>query len=395
MMVDSVAYVADQLNFYLDYNVNEAFLDSSFQFSNILRHGRVLGYKHNLNASTYGEVSLYAEVPASDSGLGPDMKYMPIMSRGTRFNSSNGISYTLLENVNFNDPSNPMVVARVNASTGTPTHYAIKAYGNVVSGRLAQKTISIGPFQRFRTVALGVPNVAEIISVFDAEGNQYYEVDYLSQDMIFEEIANPNYKNDNVPSIIKPLLVSRKFILERRGDTSVLQFGSGEAAASSVIANPQEVAIDVFGKNYVTDITFDPTRLSKNSSYGIVPENTTLFVTYRLESTINKNVAVGALNGVSAVLLDFENSNLLDTTKVAAIKESIEVSNEKPIIGSVTRPGKAEVKRRIMDTFPTQNRAVTQNDYESVVYRMPSKFGSVKRCSIQKDQDSLRRNLNL
>ena len=29
MMVDAVAYVADQLNFYLDYNVNEAFLEAA------------------------------------------------------------------------------------------------------------------------------------------------------------------------------------------------------------------------------------------------------------------------------------------------------------------------------------------------------------------------------
>jgi len=45
MMIDSVAYVGDQLSLYLDYNVNEAFLDTSYQLSNIMRHGRVLGYK--------------------------------------------------------------------------------------------------------------------------------------------------------------------------------------------------------------------------------------------------------------------------------------------------------------------------------------------------------------
>ena len=29
MMLDAVAYVGDQLSFYLDYNVNESFLDTS------------------------------------------------------------------------------------------------------------------------------------------------------------------------------------------------------------------------------------------------------------------------------------------------------------------------------------------------------------------------------
>ena len=60
----------------------------------------------------------------------------------------------------------------------------------------------------------------------------------------------------------------------------------------------------------------------------------------------------------------------------------------------MSNPSSAEVKQRVYDTFPTQNRAVTQRDYENLVYRMPASFGSVKRCSVQKDPDSQKRNLN-
>ena len=79
---------------------------------------------------------------------------------------------------------------------------------------------------------------------------------------------------------------------------------------------------------------------------------------------------------------------------VSVDESTVEVSNEEPIVGNVSNPTTAEIKQRIYDTFPTQNRAVTQKDYESLVYRMPRKFGSVKRCSIQKDPDSQKRNLN-
>ena len=34
LMIDSVAYIADQLSFYLDYNVNESFLDTAYQYNN-------------------------------------------------------------------------------------------------------------------------------------------------------------------------------------------------------------------------------------------------------------------------------------------------------------------------------------------------------------------------
>ena len=101
MMLDAVAYVGDQLNFYLDYNINESFLDTSFQYGNVVRHGRALGYKATGRASTFGEVNLYVQIPALSSGLGPDVRYIPILKRGTRFTSKNGLSFMLIENTDF------------------------------------------------------------------------------------------------------------------------------------------------------------------------------------------------------------------------------------------------------------------------------------------------------
>ena len=46
LMIDAVSYIGDQLSFYMDYNVNESFLDTAYQFDNVLRHGRILGYKY-------------------------------------------------------------------------------------------------------------------------------------------------------------------------------------------------------------------------------------------------------------------------------------------------------------------------------------------------------------
>jgi len=395
MMIDAVAYVGDQLSFYLDYNVNESFLDTAFQRQNIVRHGRILGYKDPGRASTYGTATLYVLVPADSTGLGPDTAYIPILARGSSFSSQTGLSFVLTENVDFSNPSNPIVVARVADDTGTPTYYAIKASGNVVSGQFSQESVSVGAFQRFLTVKLSDANISEIISVVDSEGNLYYEVDYLSQDMVFKEVQNNNYLNDNVPSIIKPFLVSRKFIVERGAYGTTLQFGSGDAAESDVVVNPQSVALDIFGKSYVTDSTFDPTRLTKNQNFGICPANTNLTVTYRATNPMNSNVAAGALNKVNQSLMNFDNSTSLSDATMREIRNSLEVFNETPIIGAVTSPSATEIKRRVFDTFPTQNRAVTQADYENITYRMPAKYGSIKRVSVQKDPESVKRNLNL
>ena len=395
MMVDAVAYIGDQLSFYLDYGVNESFLDTAYQYDNILRHGRVMGYKYTGRPSTYGKVAFYILVPASATGLGPDNDYMPILKRGTTLSTNTGTQFVLTENIDFSDVSNQIVVARTNPTTGAPTFYAVKAYGTVVSGMFSSKNVVVGDYERFKRIILGNPNIAEIISVFDSEGNEYFEVDYLAQDMVYKEIPNRNFLNDNVPSVLKPTLVSRKFVVQRTLNSTILQFGSGVANQSDVVADPSTVAMEVFGKDYVTDTTFDPTRLSKNVSYGIVPSNTTLTIVFRSTNASNSNVATNGLNSVSAPILQFENEIALDTSVVATVRSSIECSNEEPIIGDVNNNTSNEIKRKIYDTFPTQNRAVTQADYENVAYRMPAKFGSIKRVSAQRDPNSERRNLNL
>ena len=395
MMVDNLAYVADQLSFYLDYNVNETFLDTAYQYENIIRHGRVLGYKDTGRASTYGRVALFVLVPASPTGLGPDRRYIPVLKRGSSFSSANGLNYMLTENVDFAAPRTQVIAARTNATTGAPTYYAIKTYGNVVSGRMGTERVTVGAYERFKTITLSATNVSEIISVIDEQGNEYYEVDYLAQDLIFKEIANTNYKNDNVPSILKPFLVSRKFVVNRSRSSVTLQFGSGKSGETNVVADPASVAIDVFGKTYVSSTTFDPSRLTKNESMGIVPSDTILTITYRATNPTNSNSAVGAINRVNGALLDFENRTTLTQAEINEVLNSVEVSNEEPIVGDVSNPTSTELKRRIYDTFPTQNRAVTQADYENMIYRMPAKFGSVKRCSAQRDPDSRRRNINI
>lgn len=395
LMLDAVAYVGDQLSFYMDYNVNESFLDTAYQFDNVVRHGRILGYKYTGRPSTYGTVAVYVMVPASSVALGPDTNYIPILRRGTRFTSESGLNYVLTENINFADSKNPIVVARTDETTGAPTQFAIKAYGSVVSGFFGAENLDVGVYQKFKRVKLNTPNVSEIISIHDSEGNEYYEVDYLAQDMVYKEVSNRNYKNDNVPSILKPTLVSRKFVVIQERSNTFIQFGSGKSGETNVAADPQQVAMDVFGKDYVTDTTFDPTRLSRNENFGIVPSDTTLRITFRVTNPTNSNIATGQLNTVSEPLVDFVDRSLLLPAKAANVIGSIEVSNETPITGEVRTPNTDELKQRIFDTFPTQNRAVTQADYENIAYRMPFKFGSIKRCSVQRDPDSAKRNLNM
>tara|TARA_R110002033_G_scaffold161964_1_gene198604 strand:- start:117 stop:779 length:663 start_codon:yes stop_codon:yes gene_type:complete len=64
-------------------------------------------------------------------------------------------------------------------------------------------------------------------------------------------------------------------------------------------------------------------------------------------------------------------------------------------VGSVSTPSIEEIRNQALNIFPSQNRAVTSTDYEAITYMMPSYYGAVKRCRVIRDQDSLKRNLNM
>jgi hypothetical protein len=150
-----------------------------------------------------------------------------------------------------------------------------------------------------------------------------------------------------------------------------------------------------FGKSYNSDNAFDPNNLISTDKLGICPSNTTMYITYRINTATTANAAVGAVDTVGRANLVYRDEKLLTADKRREIRLSIECYNEEAIIGDVTLPSSQDVKMHVYDNFATQNRAVTKNDYMALVYSMDPKFGKIKRCNIMRDPDSLKRNLNL
>jgi len=396
-MVDTVAYIGDILSFYLDYQANESFLASANEYNNVIKHGKALGFKADAVPSSYGVVTLFVRVPAATSGFGVDSNYVPILRRGTVFSSTNGSSYVLISDVNFADPKNETVVARVNETTGAPTEYAIKAFGEVVSGRYGSKDYTIGGFERFKRIDLKEPNLSEVISVVDSEGNIYYEVENLSQNVIYRPIVNAGANADIVPNLLKPFVVMRRFVLERELGKNYLQFGYGseDNLSNEGVLSPDDIVLKRSAREYITETSFDPTKLVQSDKFGISPSDTILTVAYRANDSSTVNVAAGGVNRVQNALVRFTNSNSLSPSLKTAVIASLEVTNDDPIVGDVSYPSIDELKRKIFDTFTSQNRAVTAQDYKALTYLMPAKFGSIKRCNILQDPDEFKRNLNL
>ena len=402
LMLDTVSYVGDVLSFYLDYQANESFLDTAVEYNNILRLGKQFGYKLKANPSSHGIATFYIMIPATSDGTQPDSSYIPVMKKDSRLSSLSGATFLLKEDVHFDHTNNEVRVARVDSTTGLPTHYAIRAYGGVVSGAIFEETVSIGAYQKFLRKPLTSYNIAEILSVTDAEGHSYHEVGYLSQDVIYKAVTNRNSDRFKAPELLKPFAVPRRFVVEREDNITYLQFGGGSDLEfdSNNVINPSvvdasKVVLNKHGSTHISDTSFDPNKLVSSDEFGIAPSDTTLTVSMRINTVDDVNTAAGSLTEVVEADFEFKDESSLNSELAADVTSSIEVTNSEPITGDISLPSGVELKRRVLDTFATQNRAVTARDYESLAYTMPAKFGSVKRCRVIRDTDSFKRNLNM
>ena len=397
MVLDTVAYIGDQLSFYLDYQANETFLDTAVEYDNILRLSKQYGYKYPGSPSAYGELEFYVLLPANTNGIGVNWDYAPILRRGSMFGSTAGNNFMLIADVDFKNTNNEVVVGRVNEDTGVPTYYAVRARGRCISGELARETIAVGPFKKFLKIDLSARNVAEIVGVSDLEGNEYYEVPYLSQNIIYRDVVNRGSDRDEALSIMKAVPVARRYVVERDRNRTSLQFGYGsdnELTTNSVI-DPSNVVLEMHGRDYTSEREFDPNKLMSTDKFGIAPSDTTLLVRYRVNSSENTNAAANSVTEIVTPDLKFENITSLSDTELSVIASSLEVTNERPITGDIVDPSIEEIRVRSLDTFATQHRAVTKQDYVAMTYMMPPKFGAVKRCNVVQDKDSLKRNINM
>jgi hypothetical protein len=397
LMLDTVSYVGDILSFYLDYQANESFLETAVEYNNVVKLARQLGYKIDRNPSSYGLLTFYIKVPAATTGPGPNLSLAPTLRAGSTFSSSGGGLYTTLDDVVFAASTNQVVVGTVDTTTGLPTSYVIRAQARAVSGQTAFQRVELGSFERFRKVRLDNANISSVLSVADSEGHIYYEVDHLSQNIIFKAIRNTTSTQGTVPNILKAVPVPRRFVVESNGRDTFLQFGYGSDSElqSEAVVDPSNLMLNLHGRDYITDPGFDPTKLISSDKFGIAPANTTLQIGYRLNTTQDVNAGANTIVNVANPRIKFASQGTLSAAARSAVIQSLEVSNEAPFVGSVSLPTADDIKQRVFGYFATQNRAVTTEDYRAMSYAMPAKFGAVRSVNIVRDFDEFKRNLNL
>ncbi len=395
-MIESVAYVGDILSYYLDYQSNESFLATAIETKNILNLAKSLGYKQRDTSSTIGKVAVYMLLPDNGNNY-PDYTKAPTIKKGTQLTTSDGKNYITTEDVKVSERivGENYVVARVN-TLGNPTYYAVKTYIPIISGVIKTTRATIGNFAKFNKVTLGDQRVSEIISVIDSEGNEYYEVPNLAQNIVYKAFIN----DDMDPKyILKPITAMRRFVFDYDTVLPYLMFGSKQYNADedlsiNPVTEPIKFALNKYNNDYLQDEYFEPNKLLNGDAYGIGPENTVLTITYRSNSAGINNAAVNTVNKIKNLSYSFDDQNIVDSVRNTIIT-SIQITNEEEIVGQNLELSIDEIKNIAGDIYNAQNRAVTAKDYETLCYMMPQKYGAIKRVKADRDPTSLKNNINL
>lgn len=397
MMFDLVSYVGDQLHYYLDHNANEAILPYAKDPEVVVQLIQSLGGEPNLNPVGVGEIDVHVLQPADSMGTGIDSNYRVTLRAGSKFRSTAGSVFTQMRDVTFTS-DNSQIVGYNTVSDGSKiNYYVLKSKVPVISGEERTFTVDVGNFRRFLKIEIPDPSITEILKVQDSNKNDFFQVQHLSQNTIYRPVIDPESRDTMVTVIMKPTPVPRRHIVEKTLDRTFLVFGHGsdQDLKTNAVADPSKVALQLTGKEYVSAAKSNPVNLASSDTLGVAPQNTTLTVTYRSNTVDNTNAAVGTVTQVMEPILFFQNEQLLDSSKVSFIRNNVEAYNEEPINGNISIPNTEELKRRYMGTFGAQGRAVTKEDYVSMVYSMPPIYGSIKRASVVRDTNDLRRNLNI
>jgi hypothetical protein len=401
MFIEMASYVGDVLSFYADQSFRESVLSSALEEQNVLRLSQLFGYKPKLNTPAIVDLDVYQLIPAIGTGINarPDFRYCLNIRQGMEISNDSitaPVKFRTIQDADFTFSSslNPtdISVYEIDGS-GNVQYYLLRKSVQAVSGEVKTATFTFGDPKPYDKITLPESNVLDIISVTDDDGNIWYEVDYLAQDTVFDDVANIPYNDaelsiyrSSTPYLLKLRRTARRFVTRLREDERIeLQFGSGVSsdADEELVPNPKNVGLGLEYLARTTNSNLDPSNFLYTSTYGLAPNNVTLTVTYSVGGSVNDNVASNTLTKIGNIT--YNTATELYGLDLTDTKSTVAVNNPISATGGKSKESIESIRQNAMASFAAQNRAITREDYIARCYAMPGRFGSVAKAYIVSD----------
>jgi hypothetical protein len=397
VLLDLNAAVTDNLQYNIDRSIQETVLQYAQQRSSIYNIARTYGLKVPGQRPSVALIDFSITVPAF--GDKEDLRYCGILRRGSQVNGAGQIFETVYDidfssAVNAEGYANRLVIPNFDSNNNL-VNYTITKRETVVNGitKVYKRVVTGNDVKPFFELFLPEKNVLGVTSVLLKDGTQYanvpstqeflgldnrwYEVQALAQDRVF--IEDPTKVSDK-PGIKvgRYVTTNSKFITEFTPEGYMkMTFGGGSQSADEQLRE--------FARNgYKLDLY----KYSNNFALGsTLKANTTLFVQYRIGGGVSSNLGVNVITQIGTISFYVNGpSDSMNTTVV----NSIRCNNVTAAIGGANIPTTEEVRNLVSFNFAAQNRAVTVNDYDSVIRTMPSQFGAPAKVAITEENNKIK-----
>ena len=397
MFLEMAAYVGDILSFYTDTQLRENILLLAQEKENLYNLAYSLGYKPKVTTAASTNLEIFQLVPSKvQNGIyNPDFDYALDIESNSSFKGS-GQVFTISNTVRFGfsssfDPTEINIYQY--DSSNNPEYYLLKKSVKAISGETKTQTFEINSPERFKTLTLFDSNIISIESIKDSEGKEYFEVPYLAQDTIFEEVENvgtndPELKgfNQQTPYLIKIKKVPRRFVSRFKANNQLeIQFGAGisDKADEQIIPNPDNIGLGINDGRSKLDVAYDPSNFLYTKAYGQIPSNTTLTVTYLVGGGLSSNIQSNTITEPNTLITN--NKPNLNQGMLNFVKSSVASNNPIAATGGGDGDTIEDIRLNAIANFSTQQRTVTKEDYIIRALSMPPQFGRVAKAYITQD----------
>ena len=270
------------------------------------------------------------------------------------------------------------------------------------AGEIRKVLVEIGTYTHFLKIKIPDSTATEILGAVDLEGREYYEVPNLAVNETLVPFIDRDPDTGAVSTRMIETPVPRRFQVLQEDGHKVLLFGYGSESGLTVdpedknsMTTPTRLVIDREGTKNIKSNVMLPEKHLTSDRYGVPPQNTTITIEYRSNTTENSNIPVGGIDTVLSAEIVFDNEELISQETKNFIRNNISVSNAEPFNGVVRYNSTTEMGIEIQAALGSQGRAVTERDFKAMAYRMPTSFGKIRKVSVNRDTVGLRRNINL
>ena len=396
VFLDLNAAVADNLHYHIDRSIQETVLQYAQQRSSIYNIARTYGLKLPGQRPSVSLVDFSVTVPAF--GDKEDERYLGILTRGSQVVGA-GIVFENVNDIDFASPYNSqgfpnrLKIPNFN-SNNILVNYTITKREVVVNGitKVFKRVIGANDVKPFFELFLPEKNVLGITSVILKNGTQYtntpttaeflgldnkwYEVDALAEDRVFIEDLT---KVSDQPGIKvgKYIQTQNRFITEFTPEGfKKMTFGGGTNTAQ-----------DQLNQFTTLGTTLELQKYSNNFSLGsALSPNSTLFIQYRVGGGLATNLGSNVINQLGTI--SFYVNGPSETTN-STVVNSLRCVNVTAAVGGAGIPSLEEIRNYVSFNFSAQKRAVTVQDYESIIRNMPSQFGAPAKVSITENNNKI------